>query len=73
MSPDGSAFPHLRQLEVDFVIPRKVGDLPLCINPFLLYKSRDSALRSQHGTMTEHFKNGINAIERGEGDEPNEY
>ena len=32
---------NFTQSEVDFVIPRFDQDLPLCIDPFLLYKSRD--------------------------------
>ena len=58
-------FPHLRQLEVDFVIPRKVEDLPLCIDPFLLYKSRDPELRSLHDLVTRHFGAGVEAIRSG--------
>jgi hypothetical protein len=33
------------QSEVDFVIPDLSVDLPLAIDPFLLYKSRDEYLR----------------------------
>lgn len=58
-------FPHLRQLEVDFVIPRKVEDLPLCIDPFLLYKSRDPELRSLHDHVMRHFGAGVAAIRSG--------
>ena len=62
MTKDSSAFPKLRQLEVDFVIPRLVGDLPLCIDPFLLFKSRDPELRLLHASIVEHFADGVRAI-----------
>jgi hypothetical protein len=65
MSFEETLFPHLRQLEVDFVIPRKVEDLPLCIDPFLLYKSRDPDLRSLHDLVTGHFGAGVEAIRSG--------
>jgi hypothetical protein len=62
-------FPQLRQLEVDFVIPRQVEDLPLCIDPFLLYKSRDPELRRLHDLVVRHFGAGVDAIRRGNIDE----
>lgn len=36
------------QSEVDFVVPDLATDLPLCIDPFLLYKSKDPVLRNLH-------------------------
>lgn len=62
MIKDSNVFPQLRQLEVDFVIPRLVGDLPLCIDPFLLFKSRDPELRTLHTSIVEHFADGVSAI-----------
>jgi hypothetical protein len=62
MIKDSNVFPQLRQLEVDFVIPRLVGDLPLCVDPFLLFKSRDPELRLLHASIVEHFADGVNAI-----------
>jgi hypothetical protein len=47
------------QAEVDFVIPRLDQDLPLCIDPFLLYKSRDGTLRDLHGQLVRLFNNSI--------------
>jgi hypothetical protein len=66
MINEPSVFPQLRQLEVDFVIPRVIGDLPLCIDPFLLYKSRDPELRSLHASIVEHFAEGVSAIAKGD-------
>ena len=61
-----SMFPHLKQLEVDFVVPRLVGDIPLCIDPFLLYKSRDPELRLLHDKLIEHFQEGMDTLETGD-------
>jgi len=47
------------QSEVDFVIPRLDQDLPLCIDPFLLYKSRDEALRHLHEQLITLFNNSV--------------
>jgi hypothetical protein len=55
-------FPHLEQLEVDFVIPLRKGDLPLCIDPFLLYKSRDPELRLLHTQIVDHFVAGMTSL-----------
>ena len=57
------------QYEVDFVIPRIAIDLPLGIDPFLLYKSRDPDYRELHGRLLEVFNLGIAAIKRGDLDE----
>ena len=61
-----SMFPHLKQLEVDFVVPRLVGDVPLCIDPFLLYKSRDPELRLLHDKLIRHFVEGMSALDAGD-------
>lgn len=61
-----SMFPHLRQLEVDFVVPRLVGDVPLCIDPFLLYKSRDPELKLLHDQLIRHFQEGMSALDAGD-------
>ena len=66
MIKDPTAFPQLRQLEVDFVIPSLVSDLPLCVDPFLLFKSRDPELRLLHASIVEHFAEGISAIAKGD-------
>lgn len=65
MKPEETLFPTLKQLEVDFVIPKQTGDLPLCIDPFLLYKSRDPDLRSWHDIVVQHFTAGLEAVRIG--------
>jgi hypothetical protein len=50
---------HFTQTEVDFVIPQLDKDLPLCIDPFLLYKSRDISLCQLHGQLLSLFNSGI--------------
>lgn len=69
---ESKLFPHLKQLEVDFVIPRAKGDIPLCIDPFLLYKSRDPELRQWHTKIVEHFSNGMHALADGNDPEAQE-
>ncbi len=66
MTSDTAMFPQLKQLEVDFVIPRLMGDLPLCIDPFLLYKGRDSGLRLLHDRMIQHFAQGMGLLANGD-------
>lgn len=53
------------QFEVDFVIPRVGTDLPVGIDPFLLYKSRDPTFASLHAMMLEAFNAGIEALRLG--------
>lgn len=55
----------VNQTEVDFVIPRLGLDLPLGIDPFLLYKSRDDELRALHAAMLQYFNEGIDLLRRG--------
>lgn len=55
----------LAQSEVDFVIPDLSTDLPLCIDPFLLYKSRDPAMREMHGRLVSLFNQGVAAFREG--------
>ena len=59
----------LSQYDVDFVLPRIGIDLPLGIDPFLLYKSRDSALRSLHTLIVDTFNKGVAEVQRGATDE----
>ncbi|MGA2169331.1 MAG: hypothetical protein ABSG62_14065 [Terracidiphilus sp.] len=65
MKLEETLFPNLKQLEVDFVIPRQVEDLPLCVDPFLLYKSRDPELRRLHDLVVRHFGAGVEAVKLG--------
>ncbi len=60
------------QGEVDFVVPRLDEDLPLCIDPFLLYKSRDDTLRKLHEQLLSLFNNGIVLFREGKLKEWNE-
>ncbi len=53
------------QAEVDFVIPNLAVDLPLCIDPFLLYKSKDEALRHLHRDLLAMFNQGIQYYREG--------
>jgi hypothetical protein len=50
------------QHEVDFVIPRVGVDLPLGIDPFLLYKSRDPEIVGLHQNMIGAFNHGVSLI-----------
>ncbi len=60
------------QSEVDFVIPRLDQDLPLCIDPFLLYKSRDETLHRLHGQLLTLFNNSVVLFREGKRKEMNE-
>ena len=54
------------QAEVDFVIPDIEQDVPLCIDPFLLYKSRDPGLRDLHKSVVTVFNEGIRRFQAGD-------
>ena len=53
------------QYDVDFVIPRKGTDIPLGIDPFLLFKSRDPEYRNLHGLLLNVFNAGVEAVRSG--------
>lgn len=55
----------ISQAEVDFVIPDLVADLPLCIDPFLMFKSRDASLREYHNKLVSLFNEGIRLFRDG--------
>lgn len=67
--PRAPLLPHLSQYQVDFVIPRIGVDLPLGIDPFLLFKSRDSEYRELHTLLIATFNAGVAAIREGDTDE----
>jgi hypothetical protein len=46
---------NISQTEADFVIPDLRQDRHLCIDPFLLYKSRDPELRTLHEVLISVF------------------
>jgi len=54
------------QFEVDFVIPRLGIDLPLGIDPFLLFKSRVPEYRDLHALLLQVFEAGIAGVRSGE-------
>ncbi len=59
------------QYDVDFVIPRIGVDVPVGIDPFLLYKSRDAEYRRLHSQLLDAFNLGVAAIRAGKQDEAN--
>jgi hypothetical protein len=56
----------ISQYDVDFVIPRKGVDLPLGIDPFLLFKSRDPEYRELHDIVLSVFNAGIDSVRAGD-------
>ena len=54
------------QFEVDFVIPRVGKDLPIGIDPFLLFKSRESHLAKLHELLLSAFNKGVEYVKNGE-------
>ena len=63
--PNALLISNISQYDVDFVIPRIGVDVPVGIDPFLLYKSRDPEHRRLHDTLVSAFNAGIDAIRRG--------
>jgi hypothetical protein len=63
--PEGFGL-KLSQSEVDFVIPDLATDIPVCIDPFLLYKSRDESLRKHHADLVGVFGHGFKLFEAGD-------
>ncbi len=61
--------PHVSQYDVDFVIPRIGVDIPVGIDPFLLFKSRNPEFRQLHQQLLDAFNAGIDAVKRGSPDE----
>jgi hypothetical protein len=62
VDPRAPLIPEVSQYEVDFVIPRVGIDLPVGIDPFLLFKSRDSQFRQLHASLLSAFNAGILAV-----------
>lgn len=52
----------ISQFEVDFVIPRVGSDIPLGIDPFLMFKSRDTQLSTLHSLMLNAFNYGVKLV-----------
>lgn len=61
-SPNTPLLQMISQYEVDFVIPRVGIDLPMGIDPFLLFKSRDSQFADLHAAILVAFTRGIELI-----------
>ncbi len=62
INPSKPLIEGLAQSDVDFVIPRSGVDLPLGIDPFLLFKSRDKTLAGLHQNLLLAFNAGVEAI-----------
>lgn len=56
----------ISQFDVDFVIPRIGVDLPLGIDPFLLFKSRNTTFSALHETILTAFNTAVDALRRGD-------
>lgn len=56
---------NISQSEADFVIPDLEQDRRLCIDPFLLYKSRDPNLRDLHNSLIEVFNIAFQSFKTG--------
>lgn len=56
----------ISQFEVDFVIPRVGKDLPIGIDPFLMFKSREPHLAKLHDLLLEAFNRGVEYVKNGE-------
>jgi hypothetical protein len=63
--PGALLLPHVSQYDVDFVIPRVGVDIPVGIDPFLFFKSRNPEYRTLHQQLTDAFNSGIAAVKRG--------
>lgn len=56
----------LTQSQVDFVIPDIDQDRRLCIDPFLLFKSRDAHLRALHDRLVTVFNTAFQEFRKGD-------
>ncbi|PZO44473.1 MAG: hypothetical protein DCF19_01600 [Pseudanabaena frigida] len=62
IAPNTQLLTDTSQFEVDFVIPRLGIDLPIGIDPFLLFKSRDNILANLHTSILKVFNKGIELV-----------
>ena len=65
LNPKAPLIEGISQYEVDFVIPRVGIDLPLGIDPFLLFKSRDPVLSGLHEKLLAAFNQGLEYLRAG--------
>ena len=63
---------YLSQQEVDFLIPKLEKDVPLAIDPFLLYKSKNQEFKLLHFKLLEVFNEGIRRFASGDKKSTNE-
>jgi hypothetical protein len=49
----------ISQSEADFVVPDLATDIPVCIDPFLLFKSRDPYFRELHEQLLNVFRHAF--------------
>src|SRR5467141_2056141 len=68
-TPASPLISEVTQFDVDFVIPRLGIDVPVGIDPFLLYKSRDPSLAALHDSVLHVFAQGIAAVRSNRTDE----
>ena len=68
-NPQLPLFKDITQSEVDFVIPRLGIDIPLGIDPFLLYKSRNPTFSQLHDMILKAFNAGIQALREGKSED----
>src|SRR3990172_4475657 len=54
------------QADVDFVIPDLAGDVRLGIDPFLLFKSRNTEYKAAHAQLLNVFNSAIRAYAAGD-------
>ena len=64
--PRAPLIPGVSQYDVDFVIPRIGVDVPVGIDPFLLYKSHNADFRQLHATLIGAFNAGVEAVKSGD-------
>lgn len=72
-NPNTPLLSSISQFEVDFVIPRVGIDLPVGIDPFLLFKSRDPVLSDLHSRILKAFNRGIQFVRAGKTNEAREF
>lgn len=60
--PNTPLLTNISQFDVDFVIPRLGVDIPIGIDPFLLFKSRDPIFKELHNTILGTFNMAIEAL-----------
>lgn len=66
---DGFDFGTLEQSQVDFVLPRLDRDIPLAIDPFLLFRSRYREFRELHNSILQIFNEGVRRFRSGKEDQ----